>query len=105
MESQPNFNETVDQEYVGVEGHTPADSKGIITYDLPKIDLPPKEAATVRYIALGRTHKSIAEEFNISTAAVDQRRKRAMQRLGIRTSAGLMHYAIMASLCELGEAQ
>lgn len=78
--------------------------KGFLSYDLPKLTLPDKEAAVVRLLALGRTHKSIADEFKISPAAVDQRRKRALNRLGITTSAGLVHYAIAAGLCEIGEA-
>ena len=79
--------------------------RGFLSYDLPKVNLPDKEAAVVRYIALGRTHKSIAEEFNISEAAVNLRRKRAMNRLGLTTTAGLIHYAIAVGICELMEAE
>jgi DNA-binding NarL/FixJ family response regulator len=93
----------VDDELGPKETAPPSPDTGVLTYVLPKIHLPIREAGTVRLIALGKTHAQIAEEFQISKATVDQRKKRAMQRLGVTNTAQLIHYAIAASLVDLGE--
>ncbi|MGQ9819645.1 MAG: response regulator transcription factor [Candidatus Kapaibacteriales bacterium] len=59
------------------------------------ISLTPREIEVLRYIALGKTSQEIANILNISLRTVQNHRSNIMQKLGIKTAAGLVRFAVL----------
>jgi len=60
-----------------------------------------RETETVRMLADGRTSKEIARATSVSVKTVDACRRRAMQKLGVTSTADLVKYAIREGLTTL----
>lgn len=69
-------------------------------------DRPPHEALSdrefqvMRRIAAGKTVTQIAEELSLSVKTVSTYRARILQKMGLKTNADLIHYAIQHQLIE-----
>lgn len=72
-------------------------------FDYMARQLSDRQLEIVRRIARGQQMREIAEEMGIAYNTVDSHRQAAMNKLGIHTSVGLTHWAIMAGLVELGD--
>lgn len=63
--------------------------------------LSPRQVEVLRLIAEGLATRDIAQRLALSGKTVEAHRAELMRRLGIRTVAGLVRYALKASLVEL----
>ena len=61
-----------------------------------------REREVLQMIAEGKTTKEIAFKLFVSTKTVETHRKQIMDKLNIRTIAGLTKYAIREGLTSLG---
>ena len=61
-------------------------------------DLTSREAEVLQLIAEGKTTKEIATILGVSVKTSESHRARVMHKLGIRTPAGLVRYAIREGL-------
>lgn len=68
----------------------------------PLRKLSPRQVEVLRLIAHGLATREIAARLTVSGKTVEAHRAELMRRLGIRTVAGLVRYALKASLVELG---
>jgi len=59
-----------------------------------------REKSMVQLIAAGRTNKQIASILNIDSTTVTTQRSTLMRKLGSRSSAGIVRYAIRSGLVE-----
>ena len=66
-------------------------------------ELTGREYEVLALLAAGYPMKQIAYRLGITYRTVTFHKYRMMQRLGIRTNAGLMHYAIRNSVLESAE--
>ena len=72
----------------------------------PKSDineLSTRERDILRAVAMGKTNKEIADEFNISIYTVISHRRNISQKLGINSIPGLTVYAIMNKLVDMSD--
>lgn len=72
----------------------------------PKSDineLSTRERDILRAVAMGKTNKEIADEFNISIYTVISHRRNISQKLGINSIPGLTVYAIMNKLVDMND--
>lgn len=60
--------------------------------------LSPREREVLQLVAEGHTTKVIAQELNLSPKTVDSHREHIMEKLGIRSIAGLTRYALRVGL-------
>lgn len=60
--------------------------------------LSPREREVLQLVAEGHTTKEIAKELNLSHKTVDSHREHIMEKLGIRSIAGLTRYALREGL-------
>jgi len=60
--------------------------------------LSPREREVVRLVALGYTNQQIADQLCLSEKTVETYRARAMEKLGLRSRAALVRYAMEAGL-------
>lgn len=67
----------------------------------PWEELSEREQQVIRQVALGYTNREIAEQLHLSVKTVETYRSRAMEKLGLRTRAQLVEYAVRRGL--LGE--
>lgn len=65
-----------------------------------KVKLTPREHEVVKHIAYGSTYKEIAERLGISEKTVATYRERASEKLGIKTRAELVRWALENNLLE-----
>jgi DNA-binding NarL/FixJ family response regulator len=63
--------------------------------------LSPKERVIVQLIAEGRSNKEMSRILNISVKTVETHRAMALQKLHIKTTAGLVRYAIRNQIIDL----
>lgn len=63
--------------------------------------LSPREIEVLRLVVEGKINKEIAEQLNIALATVISHRKNIVEKLGIRSVAGLTIYAVMKRLIEI----
>ena len=70
--------------------------------EFPKaiVDLTPREAEAIRLVALGHSNKEIGEKLEISVKTVETHRANAMNKLGLRSRAALVRFAIDAGWLE-----
>lgn len=59
-----------------------------------------RELEVLRMIAQGKTTSQIAEELNLSVTTVSTYRIRILEKMNMRTTAELMHYALRNSLVD-----
>lgn len=76
--------------------------EAVITIRAPLRKLSPRQVEVLRLIAKGLATREIAARLQVSGKTVEAHRAELMRRLGIRTVAGLVRYALKASLVELG---
>jgi DNA-binding NarL/FixJ family response regulator len=69
------------------------------TNEAPSL-LSARERAVIQLIAEGHTYKSIARVLNLSAKTIEMYRATAMHKLSIKTTAGLVRYAIKNMLIE-----
>jgi two-component system response regulator NreC len=62
--------------------------------------LTPRERDIVRLVALGHTSREIAERLVLSVRTVESHRARAQRRLGLRTRAQLVRWALERGLLD-----
>lgn len=62
-----------------------------------------REIQVLRGLALGRTNREIAENYNISVKTVDTYRFRLLKKLKLRNNADLSRFAIQHGLVEAGQ--
>ncbi|MBI5033802.1 MAG: response regulator transcription factor [Chloroflexi bacterium] len=60
------------------------------------IDLSEREGAVLKLVALGHTNQEIAEQLALSVKTVESYRARGMEKLGLKSRAALVRYAIQA---------
>lgn len=65
-----------------------------------KVKLTPREHEVVKHIAYGSTYKEIAERLGISEKTVATYRERASEKLGIKTRAELVRWALEHGILE-----
>ena len=66
-------------------------------------NLTPRELTILKKVALGLTNQQIADELFLSIHTVMTHRKNITKKLGIKTVSGLIVYALMNKLVEMGE--
>lgn len=59
----------------------------------PTIKLPPRQIQVLRFLAQGFVSKEIADVLGLSVKTVETYRTRLCEKLGLKTRAGLFHYA------------
>jgi DNA-binding NarL/FixJ family response regulator len=64
----------------------------------PVVALSPREREVIRLIALGNSSKEIARLLGISPRTVDTYRNRLMEKLGLRSLADVVRYAVQAGM-------
>jgi DNA-binding NarL/FixJ family response regulator len=64
----------------------------------PAVPLSPREREVIRLIALGNSSKEVARIMAISPRTVDTYRSRSMDKLGLRSLADLVRYAVQAGM-------
>ena len=74
----------------------------VVATRAPLRKLSPRQIEVLRLIAGGLATREIAQRLEVSGKTVEAHRAELMRRLGIRTVAGLVRYALRASLVELG---
>lgn len=67
---------------------------GKINHDIPSLEmLTDREFQVLKMLTEGRTPKDIAESLNLSVKTISGHKTNMMRKLGVRTTAGLLHYA------------
>lgn len=61
-------------------------------------DLTPREVEILRLLAEGRTSREIGDLLGVATKTVQNHRTRILEKLGARTTAGLVHHAVRLGL-------
>ncbi|HIC88524.1 MAG TPA: response regulator transcription factor, partial [Anaerolineae bacterium] len=64
----------------------------------PWEDLSEREQQVIRRVAMGYTNREIAEQLHLSVKTVETYRARAMEKLGLRSRARLVEYALQHNL-------
>ena len=85
----PAISEMITEQYVRSIEQTDTPSLEILTH---------REKEILRCIAEGRANKNIASKLKISIRTVETHRSRLIHKLGIKTAAGLVKYAIAKGL-------
>lgn len=66
--------------------------------------LSPRELQVLELIARGHTNREIAERLDVSVKTIEGYRARVLEKLGVRTRADLVAYAMLARLLPMGPA-
>lgn len=69
-------------------------------YDLPYESLSDREFQVLKLMARGKSQIDIAGELNLSTSTINTYRSRILQKLGLKTNAELIHYALQNKLID-----
>jgi DNA-binding NarL/FixJ family response regulator len=75
--------------------------QGAVKREDPMVSLTPRQREVLQLLSEGRSAKEIAASLSISARTVEFHKYQMMERLGIRTSAELVHFAIKHGLAEL----
>ena len=57
-------------------------------------ELTERETEVVKLLAQGHINREIAEQLELSIKTIEVHKSRALQKLGLRTRADLVHYAV-----------
>lgn len=74
----------------------------VVASRAPLRKLSPRQVEVLQLIAQGLATREIAQRLGVSGKTVEAHRAELMRRLGIRTVAGLVRYALRTTLVELG---
>jgi two-component system response regulator NreC len=74
---------------------------GEIDEDEDRAKLSPREREVLKLIAEGKSRKSIGKTLNISVRTLDTHRTNILLKLGCKSTAELVHYAVRRNLVEL----
>ena len=78
--------------------------KSSITADAPENRvLSVRETEVLKYIAMGKSNKDIADILYISTHTIISHRKNLIEKLGIKSVSGLTVYAILNNIVDISE--
>ncbi|HJL14471.1 MAG TPA: FHA domain-containing protein [Sandaracinaceae bacterium LLY-WYZ-13_1] len=89
----------------------PPDSIESVTKPMPKVPregadslalLSPREREVFEQLALGRTQREVAEDLGLSVKTVETYRARIGDKLGLRTRADLVQFALQAGVLRAG---
>lgn len=70
-----------------------------LTFDAPSVDvLSDRERQVLELVAMGHTHKEVAKHLSVSVKTVETYRLRLSEKLGLRSRAELVRYAINLGL-------
>lgn len=69
-------------------------------HDLPHESLSDREFQVLKLMAQGRSQVDIATELNLSTSTINTYRSRVLEKLGLKTNAELIHYALENKLID-----
>lgn len=84
------------QDVIDTDGHQPAESLSVLS---------DRERQVLELVALGYTHKEVAGQLSVSVKTVETYRGRLADKLGLRSRAELVRYAIDAGLLESARAE
>ena len=59
-----------------------------------QVELTERETEVVKLLARGHINREIAEQLDLSIKTIEVHKSRALQKLGLRTRADLVHYAV-----------
>lgn len=68
----------------------------------PSVPLTPRQSEVLQLLADGLTTREIAGRLGLSVKTIETHRAQLMKRLGIRTVAGLVRYALRIGVVRLG---
>jgi DNA-binding NarL/FixJ family response regulator len=77
--------------------HQPQSPAGL---DTPLTRLSERELEVLRLISLGHTNKEIADMLSLSVKTVETYKARVMEKLGLRSRAGLVRFALKHGLLD-----
>lgn len=69
------------------------------------LELSPQQREVATMIARGLSSKQIAARMGLALNTVEVHRYRLMKRLGLKTVAGVVHYAIQQGWVHVGDAE
>jgi len=69
--------------------------------DEDRAKLSPREREVLKLIAEGKSRKAIGKTLNISVRTLDTHRTNILLKLGCKSTAELVHYAVRRNLVEL----
>jgi DNA-binding NarL/FixJ family response regulator len=80
-------------------GETYIDAKVAVAFDhevvvRTTLTLSERERDVLTALARGRTYKDIAEQFGVGVRTVETYRRRVVEKLGLRTRADFLRYAV-----------
>jgi DNA-binding NarL/FixJ family response regulator len=67
------------------------------------VDLSAREAEVIRLIALGYTHKEVADQLHVSSKTVETHKSRAQQKLGVTSRVEIIRVAVERGWIMAGE--
>ena len=91
----PSLARVLVAETIGPKGHAGAPVREALSE---------REGQVLRLVALGHTSQHIAEQLFLSTRTVETYKGRAMDKLGLRGRAEVVHYALESGLLQQSEA-
>lgn len=69
-------------------------------YELPHQSLSDREFQVLKLMARGKSQVDISSELNLSTSTINTYRSRILEKLGLKTNAELIHYALQNKLID-----
>lgn len=69
-------------------------------HELPHQSLSDREFQVLKLMARGRSQVDISAELNLSTSTINTYRSRILEKLGLKTNAELIHYALQNKLID-----
>lgn len=69
-------------------------------YELPHQALSDREFQVLKLMARGKSQVDISSELNLSTSTINTYRSRILEKLGLKTNAELIHYALQNKLID-----
>lgn len=83
--------------------HTESGPEPLDSAPMRKVELPEQQRRVVTLIARGYTTDQIATRLGISRFTVQAHRRAALIKIGVHSSVGLTHWAILRGLVEPGD--
>lgn len=99
--STEEINRSITALHNAAHGHRPAPTPAETLETEQKEVLSPREIEVLKLIVDGHINKEIAEMLNISTTTVITHRKNIIEKIGVKSVAGLTIYAVMKRFIEI----